>query len=176
MMSHSRCVSLEGQARAVDRLWQIAYWVGFRLARVWWFFRRPEHRGSVVAAWFDGQILLVQHSYRLGLGFPGGGIRNGEDPRRAAQRELAEELGLEIAVHDLTFVYETCAIRDYRHDHVQVFETRLNRLPRLQSDMREIVSAEFVSLDALQDRKLSPIVSDYLTFSATGGSPDRRWA
>ena len=45
-----------------------------------------------------GEVLLVRHSYgpdRWEL--PGGGVRRGEQPRAALQRELEEELGLSVS-------------------------------------------------------------------------------
>ena len=44
-----------------DRASQVAYWTGFRVARLWWWLRRPQHDGAVVAVWFDGRILVVRH-------------------------------------------------------------------------------------------------------------------
>ena len=75
-----------------DRLWRIAYQVGFRAARLWWRLRRPGHDGAVVAIWQGGRVLVVQQSYRRNLSWPGGGIRRGEEPREATRRELREEL------------------------------------------------------------------------------------
>jgi ADP-ribose pyrophosphatase YjhB (NUDIX family) len=46
----------------------------------------------------DGEILLVRPSYREGWSVPGGLVRRRETPRDAAQRELREEVGLDLAV------------------------------------------------------------------------------
>ena len=48
----------------VDWPWRLAYRVGFRLARLWWRLRRPDHDGAMVAVWLDGRVLAVQQSYR----------------------------------------------------------------------------------------------------------------
>src|SRR5215210_5985569 len=93
----------------VDWPWRLAYRVGFRLARVWWRLRRPDHDGAVVAVWLDGRILAVQQSYRSNLSWPGGGIRRGEEPREAARRELREELGLDVRPDDLVLAREMVA-------------------------------------------------------------------
>ena len=48
----------------VDWPWRLAYRVGFRIARLWWRLRRPDHDGAVVAVWVDdGRILAVRQSY-----------------------------------------------------------------------------------------------------------------
>ncbi|MGH7224061.1 MAG: NUDIX domain-containing protein, partial [Gemmataceae bacterium] len=72
---------------------RIALWIAYRLLRVWWLIRRPRHDGSVIAVWFDDRVLMVRHSYRHRLGWPGGGIKAGERAVEAAARELNEELG-----------------------------------------------------------------------------------
>jgi ADP-ribose pyrophosphatase YjhB (NUDIX family) len=44
----------------------------------------------------DGDLLLVRLSYRERWGVPGGLLKKGEDPALAAQREVREEVGVEI--------------------------------------------------------------------------------
>jgi 8-oxo-dGTP diphosphatase len=44
----------------------------------------------------DGYVLLVRTSYRRHWGVPGGLLKRGEDPAEGAQREVMEEVGLEI--------------------------------------------------------------------------------
>ena len=59
------------------------------------------HTGDTVAAavlLFDEQdrVLLVDPVYKPGWEFPGGVVEEGESPRDAAVREVAEELGLAV--------------------------------------------------------------------------------
>jgi 8-oxo-dGTP diphosphatase len=53
----------------------------------------------------DGRVLLTQRKAGTHLAgaweFPGGKVRPGEDPRRALERELEEELGIETVVGDV---------------------------------------------------------------------------
>lgn len=46
----------------------------------------------------DGQVLLVQLSYRSRWGVPGGLLKRGEAPEVAARREVREEVGLDIVL------------------------------------------------------------------------------
>src|ERR1700751_2885424 len=78
----------------IDSIWRLVLRVGFRLARVWWHLRRPDHEGALVAIYVGRALLLVRSSYRDEWNFPGGSVRPGETPDAAAQRELAEEIGL----------------------------------------------------------------------------------
>ncbi len=62
----------------------------------------PEPTGETLAAgvlFFDEQdrVLLVDPTYKPGWEFPGGVVERGEPPTRAAVREVAEELGIELA-------------------------------------------------------------------------------
>jgi len=151
------------RAMMVDRLWRLAYRVGFRAARLWWRLRRPDHDGAVVAVWLDGRILAVRQSYRSNPSWPGGGIRRGEAPREAARRELREELGLEVAPDDLVLAREMVVDWDFRRDRVRVFELHLRAEPALRIDNREIVAARFVDPRALlAEDVLPPYIRAYL--------------
>lgn len=105
-------------------------------------------------------MLLLRSSYRKEWNFPGGTVRRGEVPEGAARRELAEEVGLEADV--LFPTGEARGIWDEREDHVHFFELRLDRLPQLQVDNREIVAAEFVSACQLPGMALTGPVAAYL--------------
>ena len=61
---------------------------------------RP-YLGVSVAAWRDGEVLLVKRGRAPLVGywsFPGGGVEIGERLEEAARREVREETGMEIAV------------------------------------------------------------------------------
>lgn len=51
-----------------------------------------------------GRVLLVKPIYKQGWDLPGGYVEPGEAPKRAAEREVAEELGLSITVGRLLVV------------------------------------------------------------------------
>ena len=156
----------------IDRLWRVMYWIGFRLARIWWWLRHPDHRGALVAIWLDGRILFVRQSYRSALSWPGGGVNRGEDPRDAARRELAEELNLVVQPTDLIPVREMIIECDFRRDHVSIFELRLYSAPVFKIDGREIIEASFVEpRTLLAETKLSPVVRACLEGQVNPKSP-----
>ena len=162
----------EPAATMLDRLWRLAYRVGFRAARLWWRLRRPDHDGAVVAIWLDGgRILAVQQSCRANPSWPGGGIRRGEEPREAARRELQEELGLDVRPDDLVLAREMAVDWDFRRERVRVFEFRLRGEPVLRIDNREIVGARFVEPRALlAEEGLPPFIRAHL-----GGARPASW-
>jgi ADP-ribose pyrophosphatase YjhB (NUDIX family) len=65
----------------------------------------PKNNVGVVAVIFNdfGQVLLAEHTFRPDhpWGLPGGWIERGENPARAIQREIKEELNLTITVKKL---------------------------------------------------------------------------
>ena len=133
------------QARPPTRLdvaWRTAFRPGFPLARTWWRLRRSQHEGALVAVYVDRALLVMRSSYRAEWNFPRGSVKPGETPEAAAQRELAEEIGL--TADRLTAAGDASGIWDGRSDHVHFFELRLNRLPELRLDNREIIAARFV--------------------------------
>jgi 8-oxo-dGTP pyrophosphatase MutT (NUDIX family) len=145
-----------------DRAWRLTYWLGYRTARAWWRVRRPHHHGAMVAVWLDGLILGVTQSYTNRLTWPGGGIKHGEAPIQAAQRELREELGLSVRTDDLTRACRLDVECDHRIDHVRIFELRLTAPPILVLDSREITRAAFMHPNEMLASRTSPFVRAYL--------------
>ncbi|MGH6968623.1 MAG: NUDIX hydrolase [Stellaceae bacterium] len=151
-----------------DIVVRVALWAAYRVLRVWWFVRRPNHDGAVVAVWLDGHVLMVRHSYRDRLSWPGGGIKSGEQPVEAAVRELAEELGLRVPRDSLVFYGAVLERWEKRYDHARIFELRLTVEPTLHPDGREVVAAQFIApADALR-HKLVPFVATYLRAHPAG--------
>jgi 8-oxo-dGTP diphosphatase len=151
---------------ALDPAFRLAYRLAFCLLRAWWFVRRPDHRGAIVAVWHDGCLLMVHPSYRPTVDFPGGGIGQGETAAAAALRELGEEVGIVAVPEALRLVREMTAWLDFRRDHVSIFELRLAERPALRVDRREIVAAEFMTPAAVLDRPISPFVRAYVAAAA----------
>jgi 8-oxo-dGTP pyrophosphatase MutT (NUDIX family) len=52
----------------------------------------------------DGRVLVVKPTYKPGWELPGGAVEDGESPRAAAVREVAEELGIQRAAGALLAV------------------------------------------------------------------------
>lgn len=66
-----------------------------------WLFNAHFIVGAAVLIFdSDGRILIARHTYRGGppWGLPGGWVHRGEDPARAAVREVREETALEIEI------------------------------------------------------------------------------
>jgi 8-oxo-dGTP diphosphatase len=135
----------------LDAAWRTAFRLGFPLARIWWRLRHQQHEGALVAVYVGRTLLLVRSSYRIEWNFPGGTVR----------RELAEEIGL-AAAFPLFAAGDACGLWDGRRDKVHFFELRLDRLPELQLDNREIVAARLISPSELRGMALTGPVAVYL--------------
>ena len=159
--------SLERARRTmlIDSVWRMVLRLGFRLARAWWYLRRPRHEGALVAIYVGRMLLLVKSSYRVEWSFPGGSIRPGETPDAAAQREMEEEIGL--SSYPLVPAGSACGMWDGRHDRVHFFELHLDSMPELRLDNREIIAAHLASPEELHGMALTGPVAAYLAFEAS---------
>jgi 8-oxo-dGTP diphosphatase len=143
-----------------DSVWRMVFRLGFPLARAWWHLRRPRHEGALVAIYVGQSLLLLKSSYRAEWGFPGGSIRAGETPAAAALREMEEEIGL--PSHPLLPAGSVAGRWDGRRDRVHFFELRLDCVPELRLDNREIVAAHLASPEELRAFAVTGAVAAYL--------------
>lgn len=117
--------------------------VAYRALLVYWRVWRPRTEGVCIAVWWEDGLLLVEHSYKPGLGLPAGGRRRGEVPLDAAVRELREEVGIAVDPGRLRPAGHVVTRALGNEDHLDVFELHLEGEPELQVDGREILSARF---------------------------------
>jgi 8-oxo-dGTP diphosphatase len=155
-------------SRLVDTAWQVAYRLGFPLAKAWWRLRGKRHQGALVAIHVGESLLLLRSSYRTAWNFPGGSVRLGETPEVAVRRELAEEIGF-MTDAPLHLVSEVSGRWDGRSDHVFLFAVQLEHLPLLRLDNREIIGARLVPLGDLHSLPLTPPVQAYVRKRGSGG-------
>jgi 8-oxo-dGTP pyrophosphatase MutT (NUDIX family) len=144
----------------LDAGWRIAFRFGYPLLRIWWRVRRPRHEGALVAVYVGRELLLLRSSYRVTWNLPGGAVRRGETPEAAALRELAEEIGL--VAQELLSAGDAFGNWGGRRSRVHYFELRLDRLPDLRLDNREIIAARLVSPDELPGMAVTGPVAAYL--------------
>jgi len=145
-----------------DRAWRLGLRFAYRLQLAWWFVRRPRIEGAYVAVWCQGRVLVIRNSYRRRLSFPAGGLKRGEQPRAAAVRELAEEVGIAADPSELHYHGEIVNPSGYAEDHAHVFELRPASPPAPRVDGREVVWAEFLHPEEALERGVVGVVRRYL--------------
>jgi 8-oxo-dGTP diphosphatase len=98
----------------------------------------------------DGQVLIVEPTYKPRWEIPGGAVERGETPREACERELHEELGLELAVGRLLFVDWAPLVREERIRYVFDGGTLTDgQLDRIELPPAELSSWAFVPAEEL---------------------------
>lgn len=86
---------------------------------------------SLVVVTVGGRVLLVFDTYRRQWELPGGMREPGENARRTAARELAEETGIADATLTCAALVEFDLRRPDRREFAAVFRTELPTEPRL---------------------------------------------
>jgi ADP-ribose pyrophosphatase YjhB (NUDIX family) len=79
----------------------------YELARIYWKIFRPKTLGARLLLVNSNKVLLVKHTYQHKWFLPGGGVKHGEDFKKALQRELIEELHSKIDDLELFGVYQS---------------------------------------------------------------------
>jgi 8-oxo-dGTP pyrophosphatase MutT (NUDIX family) len=143
--------------KQVDRIYRLAYRMAYPVVRRWWRLH-GRHHGVVIAVWCGDTVLAVRHSYKPGLQLPGGGIGWREDHHKAAVRELREEAGVTIDPAQLRLA----AWARTRAGLVYLYETRVETMPDLTIDRREIVEARFVPSVQVLDARFRGMIAAYL--------------
>lgn len=111
----------------------------------------------------EGKVLVVRQSFRAGLGLVGGGRSPDEDPRRAAARELAEEVELAVAAERLRPAGRIELVHEHRSLQVDLFELALASRPVVTPDGAEVIAAAWMSPECLRDRAdLHPVLASWL--------------
>lgn len=66
----------------------------------------PKKRTAAGCLFFNqsGQVMLVKPTYKNGWEIPGGVIEDDESPRQACEREVLEEIGLQVQITKLLVV------------------------------------------------------------------------
>ena len=138
------------------------YKYGYKLAKLYWFFRRPTTQGVRSIVLCDREVLLVRHSYGSDLWTTvGGGVKKGEALETALRREVKEEVGLELDT--VKKVGEIFNGAEYKEDTIHVYVSTVTN-KQIRIDGSEIIVAEWFLIDALPET-ISPLAKEYFTLA-----------
>jgi len=116
----------------------------YRIARAYWFFRRPTTYGVKIALKNHDTILLVRHTYQPeSWTFPGGGVKRGENKEDALRREIKEEVGINL--RKITYAGEFKNKQDFKNDTLSVYYASIDN-PNIICDQLEIIEGHWFSL------------------------------
>ncbi len=103
---------------------RLFYRSAYRGLVLYWLLLRPEKPGVKCLVTRADRLLLVRHTYGESCwDLPGGGIKGGEAPVQAVQREMREELGVDRA--DYVYLGEIRGIVQHRRDTIHCFSAEL---------------------------------------------------
>lgn len=153
---------MKASQRFINILWQVALFVAYRLLWCSWFLFRPASYGACVLVWHDGKLLMIRNSYKFEYTVPGGHVGRGEEPRIAAARELFEEVGIRVEPEALRFLGEFLNPGEFKKDHVNLFAVELAEEPAVVIDHREVVWADFMTVEAALEKRLFAVLRLYL--------------
>ena len=146
----------------MNRIYQIALKIAYRLAQVYWFLFRPTTFGVHVAIWHNERLLIIKNSYRDYYSLPGGYIKRGEDPKAAATRECAEEVNLHIPAEQLTAAGKFFSDKEFKKETVFFFEVNLAQNAEFEVDAREVIWGKFLHPTEARSLNLFGFVRRYL--------------
>jgi 8-oxo-dGTP diphosphatase len=98
----------------------------------------------------SGEILVVKPVYTSGWELPGGVVENGESPRAACEREIAEELQLSVFAGELLCVDYNSSIGEYLESLMFLFDVGQldgGTLASIRLDPAELSECRFVSIE-----------------------------
>jgi 8-oxo-dGTP diphosphatase len=141
---------------------RLFYRLAYRTLLSLWFFTRPTVYGVYIAVWHQQELLIIKNSYKKRFTIPCGRLKRREDSADAAVRELNEEVGIAVEKSRLKPIGEYTAKHRYARDVGKFFEIEMTELPAVRVDNREVVLAQFMSLERVCELDLNPTVKAWL--------------
>jgi 8-oxo-dGTP diphosphatase len=141
---------------------RLFYRLAYRTLLSLWFFTRPTVYGVYIAVWHQQELLIIKNSYKKRFTIPCGRLKRREDSADAAVRELNEEVGIAVEKSRLKPIGEYTAKHRYARDVGKFFEIEMTELPAVRVDNREVVLAQFMSLECARKLDLNPTVEAWL--------------
>ncbi len=149
-------MSVQKQTTKFDKksqLGRLLFWVTW--PGIWLTLKSSPPRTRVVLH-YKGQVLVLRNWLGTGeWGLPGGGLHRGEEPVAGGVREVAEEVGLTLKPSDL----HELGRYHLRSSGIKIryvaFWVECRTKPAIVVDGKEVVAAQWVDLDKLEEYPLT---------------------
>lgn len=117
----------------------------------------PKKRmgAGVIIKNIAGKILMLNLTYKNSMEIPGGVVENDESPLEACQRELKEELGIELDIKKMLCVDYNSQEGSYSESLMFIFDGGIisnQQIQNLKIQKDEISSYEFLTLKEIKYR------------------------
>lgn len=142
-----------------DRVWQQVFKLGFPIALFLSRFQKRQYLGTLIVIRVGNSVLLLRSSYRREWNLPGGRQKVGESAEAAVRRELSEETG--ISVGQILATKTISGVWHGRAEKISFFEARIDILPAIRIDNREIIEWKLVPTAELSNWSITGPVKDY---------------
>ena len=128
-----------------------------------------EHGGGACVLYVeDGNVLFVkQYRYAYGetvLEIPAGKLNAGEDPKKAAARELEEETGVKAA--RLELIFETYPTPGYTNERIYIYRAFDGTYTQTNLDEGEFLDVEWIPLERVKEMLKRGEIKDAKTIIA----------
>lgn len=145
-----------------DILFRIFLKLGYAASLVFCFVFRPATNSVIIAIWSEKKLLIIKNSYYPKFGIPGGYVKIGENPKKAAVREIFEEVGIVAVPNHLKSMGKVKGISGFKKETTYCYELRPANTPVIVLDNREVVWFDFLSLEQALQLNLTPPVKLFL--------------
>ena len=133
---------------------KLIYKIYYKLHLVYCFFFRPNVQGSYCLIYVGDQVLIIKNSYKSDWTIPCGRIDRGESPLEAAIREVKEEVGLILQKEKVKFLKVILNTTEYKKDHIHLYEYRMEVIPEVIIDDREVVDFQWIKVSDVETMPL----------------------
>ena len=128
-----------------------------------------EHSGGACVLYVENGNVLFVKQYRYAYGetvceIPAGKLNAGEDPKKAAARELEEETGVKAA--RLELLYEIYPTPGYTNERIYIYQAFDGKYTQTHLDEGEFLDVEWIPLERVKEMLKRGEIKDAKTIIA----------
>ena len=137
-------------------------------------YKNPKPTADVIVEVPGGIVLIERRGEPQGFAIPGGFVDEGEPVEAAAIREMKEEIGIDVVLTDLLYVYSDPKRDPRHHTMTTVYVGRPKNpsdTPKAGDDAKSLKIVDAASAPELVFDH-TKVLADYIELKKTGKRPD----